>query len=52
MQVLTGALLVKLKLYLHTQSDIVDSRTHVCWPLYRAVSSHNPRCVLEGSAAP
>ena len=37
---------------LHTYSDIVDVRTSVRWPCHRVVGSHNPRCVLEGSAAP
>ena len=37
---------------LYTDSDIVDSRAHVCWPSNRAVSSDNPRGVIKCSAAP
>ena len=37
---------------LNTDSDIVDSRAHVCWPSNRAVSSDNPRGVIKCSAGP
>ena len=37
---------------LYTNSDIVDSRAHICWPGNRAVSSDNPRSVIKGSVAP